>query len=79
MVGANNMVTKDVFPYYITINNKINRLNIAKISQDVLNYDSELKEIQKNIQNPDFDLDNYDLSKEIMNVLTIFISKIHNR
>jgi UDP-N-acetylglucosamine acyltransferase len=79
MIGANNMVTKDVFPYYININNKINRLNIAKISNDILNYDSELKEIQKNIQNPDFDLDNYDLSKEIMNVLTIFISKIHNR
>jgi len=80
MIGANNMVTKDVFPYYININNKINRLNIAKISPDVLNYDTQLREIQSNIQKGIiYDIDKYGLSSKIKDELNIFINKIRNR
>lgn len=80
MIGANNMVTKDVFPYYITINNKINRLNIAKISPDVLNYDTQLRGIQSNIQKGIiYDIDKYDIPIEIKDVLNIFINKIQAR
>jgi len=79
MIGANNMVTKDVFPYYININNKINRLNIAKISNDILNYDNQLREIHSSIQNGIYDIDKYNISIEIKDVLNVFINKIRNR
>ena len=42
-IGMNNTITKDVFPYFINLNNKIHRLNKKKI-EETLNYD----EIQKN-------------------------------
>ena len=76
MIGANNMVTKNVFPYYININNKIHRLNKIKIPEHIINYDSFLKEIQQNIENKNYDLDNYKLPKDIIDVLNLFISKI---
>jgi len=79
MVGANNMVTKDVFPYYININNKINRLNTAKTPSEIVNYDVQLREIQNSIQNGLYNIDKYDIPIEIKDVLNIFINKIQAR
>jgi UDP-N-acetylglucosamine acyltransferase len=76
MVGGNNMVTKNVFPYYININNKIHRLNKAKTPEYINNYDNYLREIQENFKNKNFDLSSYDLPLEIVNDLQLFISKI---
>lgn len=79
MIGANNMVTKDVFPYYITINNKINRLNTAKTPSEIVNHDTQLREIHANIQNGVYDIDKYDLSSKIKEELSLFINKIQAR
>jgi acyl-[acyl carrier protein]--UDP-N-acetylglucosamine O-acyltransferase len=79
MIGANNMVTKDVFPYYITINNKINRPNTAKIPSEIVNYDTQLREIHANIKNGLYDIDRFDLSSNIKEELSLFINKIQAR
>jgi hypothetical protein len=79
MIGANNMVTKDVFPYYITINNKINRLNTAKTPSEIVNYDAQLREIHANIQNGVYDIDKYDISSKSKEDLSLFINKIQFR
>ena len=76
MIGANNMVTKNVFPYYININNKPHRLNVMKIPENVNKLDSILREIENNIQNGIYEIDKYNFPNEINNELTIFINKI---
>jgi acyl-[acyl carrier protein]--UDP-N-acetylglucosamine O-acyltransferase len=76
MIGANNMITKNVFPYYINISNKIHRLNKVKLPEHILNYDQTLREIQHNFENKSYELDKYDLPIDIKNVLETFISKI---
>lgn len=76
MIGANNMVSKNIFPYYININNKIHRLNAAKTPEKVLMYDTCLREIQQNFDNKKYDLSNYELPVEIIDELNVFISKI---
>ena len=77
MVGGNNMVTKHVFPYYININNKCHRLNEMKISEDVKKRNNILREIYENFIKKNYSLSHYDLSSEMMNDLTLFISKIN--
>lgn len=76
MIGANNMVTKNVFPYYINISNKIHRLNKTKLLDYMLEYDTILREIQHNFENKKYDLIDYTLPPDIVNVLDLFISKI---
>ena len=76
MIGANNMVTKNVFPYYITINNKIHRLNVRKIPPFLTQYDIELREIESNLKKKLYDIDKYNLSNTIKDELSIFINKI---
>lgn len=76
MIGANNMVTKDIFPYYININNKIHRLNKIKIPEFINDLDDLLREIQFNFQNKNYDLSNYHLPMDVINDLNFFISKI---
>lgn len=76
MIGANNMVSKNIFPYYININNKIQRLNTAKTPEKVLMYDTCLREIQQNLDNKQYDLSNYELPVDIIDELNIFISKM---
>jgi len=76
MIGANNMVSKHVFPYYITINNKLHRLNSAKLPPDVLQYDIFLKEIYANFQEKNYEIDKYNLSSSIKDDLSLFINKI---
>ena len=76
MIGANNTITKDIFPYYININNKIHRLNKAKIPEYINELDNCLREIQNNFQNKNYDLSNYHLPTDVKNDLNLFISKI---
>jgi UDP-N-acetylglucosamine acyltransferase len=47
MIGANNTVTKHVFPYYININNELARLNETKTPDYIDMYDNELRVINK--------------------------------
>lgn len=77
MVGGNNMVTKNVFPYYININNKIHRLNKVKIPEHVNIFDECLREIEENAKNKNFDLSSYDLPIDIKEELQLFISKVN--
>lgn len=76
MVGANNMVSKNIFPYYININRKIHRLNKSKIPEHVLNYDDALREIKQNFDDKNYDLSNYELPLDILNILNTYITKI---
>jgi len=76
MIGANNTVTKHVFPYYININNKLHRLNEAKISKDMNIYDETLKEINKNIMSKKFDLSKYNTTKDIHEILSEYTKYI---
>lgn len=77
MIGANNTVTKDIFPYYININNKIYRLNKIKIPEYINDLDDCLREIEFNFQNKNYDLSNYELPIDVLNDLNFFISKIN--
>lgn len=42
MVGANNFVGKNVFPYFVFINNKITRLNYIKLTDEVKQNENKL-------------------------------------
>lgn len=75
MIGANNTVTKDIFPYYININNKIHRLNKIKIPEFINDLDDCLREIQFNFQNKNYDLSNYGLPMDVINDLNFLFQK----
>ena len=75
MIGSNNAVTKHVFPYYITINNKLIRLNKKNIKSEMECYDKELKEIQKHIHTDDFNINNFNISDEIKENILDFLIK----
>jgi len=76
MSGSNNTITKHMFPYFITINNKITRLNVKSIDADLCCYDKDLKIIKKNIYNTDFNIDDYCTNKEIKENILDFLLKI---
>lgn len=56
MVWANNFVGKNVFPYFVFINNKTTRLNYIKVSDEV-----------KSCENKFIKLSNDYYSKKILN------------
>jgi acyl-[acyl carrier protein]--UDP-N-acetylglucosamine O-acyltransferase len=47
MVGGSQIVTKNVFPYFVFINNKPTRLNHIKLSDDIIKYEKQIKAIAK--------------------------------
>ncbi len=72
MIGANNFVGKNVFPYYIFINNKCTRLNTLKIP----NYIKENEIMILNLMNDYYkkrDIDTIKLPIEIKYDLDIFL------
>jgi UDP-N-acetylglucosamine acyltransferase len=75
MIGANSTITKNVFPYYININNKLHRLNDKKIS-NIKQYDEKLKEINNNFILKNYDINNYNLNNDIENVLHEYIKYV---
>jgi hypothetical protein len=76
MIGANNTITKNVFPYYININNKLHRLNEKIISENIKKYDKELQEINTNFISKKYNINNYNIPNEINDVLCEYIKCI---
>ena len=76
MVGANNIVTKNIFPYYISINNKLHRLNEKKIGQNFKQYDNVFRQINDNFIIKNYDIDNYDLPEDVKDILNNYIKFI---
>jgi UDP-N-acetylglucosamine acyltransferase len=76
MIGANNTITKNVFPYYININNKLHRLNEKKITENIKKYDTELREINTNFISKKYDISNYNFPNKINDVLCDYIKYI---
>jgi UDP-N-acetylglucosamine acyltransferase len=76
MIGANSTITKNVFPYYINIGNKLHRLNEKKIPEYVKHYDNILQEINKNFILKNFKISDYKLSDEITEDLSEYIRNV---
>jgi UDP-N-acetylglucosamine acyltransferase len=76
-LGMNNTITKDVFPFYININNKYHKFNYNRI--DIINFnDNEIviNEIRDKYINNDININNYKLAldKNIFDIIKNFIS-----
>jgi UDP-N-acetylglucosamine acyltransferase len=76
MIGANSTITKNIFPYYININNKLHRLNEQKIPDNVKKYDTILREINNNFILKKYDTSNYQLPNEIDDTFTEYLMQI---
>jgi acyl-[acyl carrier protein]--UDP-N-acetylglucosamine O-acyltransferase len=76
MIGSNNTITRNSFPYYININNNLYRLNEKILPEEMHKYDDVLKEIYNNFNNKNYNLDNCDLPEEIKNVLFEYMENI---
>ena len=77
MVGGNIMTTKNVFPYFININNKITRLNKIKILPIICEYEKELLQLYDDFKIKKYNLDSYNIPNVIKDDLTYFYSKIN--
>tara|TARA_B100000424_G_C22943920_1_gene502283 strand:- start:4087 stop:4887 length:801 start_codon:yes stop_codon:yes gene_type:complete len=78
MIGSNSTAAKNIFPYYIYINNKMHRINKMKTPNyvDKVQHDIFL-EINNNIQNKDYNLNNYQLDNNIKADLSNYIDSIN--
>ena len=76
MIGANSTITKNVFPYYININNKLHRLNEKKLPEYVKKYDDILREINNNFILKNYNTTKYNISNEINEDLSEYIRSI---
>lgn len=54
MVGGSYMTTRSVFPFYVTIANKLHRLNTHKIPAELAKYDSLFREMNDRFNQNDF-------------------------
>jgi len=77
MIGSNNTITKHVFPYFITINNKIQRINKMKTPPEIDEYELVLKEINENFLNSNYIIDKYHLPESIKTTLFKHLDKIN--
>lgn len=76
MIGANNTITKNVFPYFININNKITRLNKIKIPDYVKENEVIITNLAQNYyQNKNIDLNS--LSLKLKNDLKVFYENLY--
>ena len=75
MIGANNFVGKNVFPYFVYIDNKITRLNTIKIPLYAKDNESAILEIARNYY-MNADLNPEHLQKEIIDDISLFLIKI---
>jgi acyl-[acyl carrier protein]--UDP-N-acetylglucosamine O-acyltransferase len=76
MIGSNNTITKNSFPYFININNKLNGLNKKILPEEINNYESILLEISNNFNNKKYNLELYELPNEIKDTLLEYIENI---
>lgn len=83
-IGMNNSITKNVFPYFINLNNKIHRLNKKKIEEnlnyeEVSQYDSKLKELSL-LENKDqitnYINNNFQNNQNIKNILNEYYKNV---
>ena len=75
MIGANNTVTKNIFPYFININNKIHRINEKKTHNDVKTIEPILRKVSEDFYNKKLELHKYELPEIIRSELQIFINE----
>jgi UDP-N-acetylglucosamine acyltransferase len=83
-IGMNNTITKNVFPFYININNNLHRLNKKRIEENfdynyLLNNENNLKELSKmnNINNAlKYVDDNFKDNNIVNNILKNYYSII---
>jgi len=76
MIGANCTITKNAFPYFIHINNKITRLNKAKISNEISENEISLRKLYINFLEKNYEIDKYNLPQIIKNDIYEFIENI---
>jgi acyl-ACP--UDP-N-acetylglucosamine O-acyltransferase len=72
MVGANNFVGRNVFPYFVFINNKITRLNYIKLSDEVIKNEDTIKSITTEYYKKN-DIVFENIPEKIKNNIEIFI------
>jgi acyl-[acyl carrier protein]--UDP-N-acetylglucosamine O-acyltransferase len=81
MIAANNPVVKNIFPYYININNKIHKLNFKKTPKEINDYDFVLRLIDENFNNKNFELEQYynenKITYQIKNDLNDYIKNMN--
>ena len=73
MVGGNNMINKNVFPYFVNIANKIHRINKMKTSSIVNDNEIILRKISEDFYNKKLDLNSYEIHETIKNDIELFI------
>ena len=76
MLGAGNNASKDVFPFYIQVNNKYLRLNNHKIPDtlNINNYDKVLRIIAEKYKNKSNNIfKDINLPKNIHEIINNFI------
>lgn len=77
MIGANNFVGKNVFPYFIYINNAITRLNDTKIPNYAKKNENIIKKIVLDYYgSKNFKINELELELEIQHDITTFLSEI---
>jgi UDP-N-acetylglucosamine acyltransferase len=86
MIGMNSTITKNVFPFFIVINNKYIRINNKAIPDDfnINNYKEQLHKIIHYLYHNDNDNDNdcklkqeiNTLPKEILEIINNFLNKL---
>lgn len=76
-LGMNNTITKNVFPFYININNSYHKFNYHRIDlENFNNYEEIINKILNDYINNKLDINNYEekLDKNIFNIINNFIS-----
>ena len=73
MVGGNNMTTKNVFPYFINIANKIHRINKIKTPGIVNDNENILRKISEDFYNKKLDLNSYEIPETVKNDIDFFV------
>ena len=76
-LGMNNSITKDVFPFYVNINNKYHKFNHHRINlENFYNYEETINNILNDYINNNLKINNYKLKldKNIFNIINNFIS-----
>jgi len=80
MIGSCNAVTKNAFPYFITIHNKIHRLNFKKVPEYILKYEDELKNIYNDVlRRHKYDSNKYLLDDKIKSTLNNYFTYSDNK
>lgn len=75
MVGGSQLVTKNVFPYFVFVNGRTTRLNYIKMTEIETKYESELKNINEKYYLKDKDINLNIFPEHIRKNITIFLER----